>query len=41
LKYVSIDFCAWRDTAGKAPKAFVPLAFEPGEAFQLDWSDEA
>ena len=32
---------AWRDTAGKAPKAFVPLAFEPGEAFQFDWSDEA
>jgi len=31
---------AWRDTEGKAPKAFVPLAFEPGEAFQFDWSDE-
>ena len=21
-------------------KAFVPLAFEPGEAFQFDWSEE-
>ena len=30
----------WRDTEGKAPKAFVPLTFEPGEAFQFDWSDE-
>jgi transposase len=30
----------WRQTEGKAPKAFVPLAFEPGEAFQFDWSDE-
>ena len=30
----------WRHTEGKAPKAFVPLAFEPGEAFQFDWSDE-
>ena len=32
---------AWRDQEGKAPKAFVPLAFEPGEAFQFDWSDES
>lgn len=31
---------AWRDHEGKAPKAFVPLAFELGEAFQFDWSDE-
>ena len=30
----------WRDTEGQAPKAFVPLRFEPGEAFQFDWSDE-
>ncbi len=30
----------WRDTEGKAPKAFVPLTFTPGEAFQFDWSDE-
>lgn len=30
----------WREHEGKAPKAFVPLAFEPGEAFQFDWSDE-
>ena len=32
---------AWRDQEGKAPKAFVPLAFEPGEAFQFDWRDES
>jgi len=31
---------AWRGNEGKAPKAFVPLWFEPGEAFQFDWSDE-
>jgi transposase len=30
----------WRETQGKTPKAFVPLRFEPGEAFQFDWSDE-
>ena len=30
----------WRGTEGKAPKAFVPLTFAPGEAFQFDWSDE-
>jgi transposase len=30
----------WRQTEGKAPKAFVPLQFEPGEAFQFDWNDE-
>jgi transposase len=32
---------AWRGTEGKAIKAFVPLQFELGEAFQFDWSDEA
>jgi transposase len=31
---------AWRADAGKAVKAFVPLAFELGEAFQFDWSEE-
>jgi len=32
---------AWREKAGKSPsKAFVPLSFELGEAFQFDWSDE-
>ena len=31
---------AWRDTAGQGIKAFVPLFFENGEAFQFDWSDE-
>ena len=31
---------AWREQAGKAPKAFVPLVFENGEAFQFDWSEE-
>ena len=30
----------WRELEGKAPKAFVPLMFESGEAFQFDWSDE-
>ena len=32
---------AWRDNAGKDVKAFVPLRFELGEAFQFDWSEEA
>jgi transposase len=34
---------AWRAGAGQAAstKAFVPLAFELGEAFQFDWSEEA
>ena len=32
---------AWRGTQGNAIKAFVPLRFELGEAFQFDWSDEA
>ena len=31
---------AWRESEGKAPRAFVPLKFELGEAFQFDWSDE-
>jgi transposase len=30
----------WRQGAGKAIGAFVPLAFELGEAFQFDWSEE-
>ena len=32
----------WRQEAGQAAakKAFVPLKFEPGEAFQFDWSEE-
>ena len=30
----------WRGSEGKAPHAFVPLAFELGEAFQFDWSEE-
>jgi hypothetical protein len=33
---------AWRASVGQAASttAFVPLAFELGEAFQFDWSDE-
>ena len=31
---------AWRANAGKDVKAFVPLKFELGEAFQFDWSEE-
>ncbi len=32
---------AWRLDAGKdTAKAFVPLSFELGEAFQFDWSEE-
>ena len=31
---------AWRASAGKDVKAFVPLRFELGEAFQFDWSEE-
>jgi len=37
------DFvCAWREREGRqaAKRAFVPLAFELGEAFQFDWSEE-
>jgi len=30
----------WRGREGKAPRAFVPLKFELGEAFQFDWSEE-
>ena len=31
---------AWRASAGKQIKAFVPLKFDLGEAFQFDWSEE-
>ncbi len=31
---------AWRAREGNAPRAFVPLTFEQGEAFQFDWSEE-
>jgi transposase len=31
---------AWRADAGKGIKAFVPLRFELGDAFQFDWSEE-
>jgi hypothetical protein len=32
---------AWREKSGKSPsKAFVPVSFELGKAFQFDWSDE-
>ena len=33
---------AWRQAQDSAPRtaAFVPLSFEPGEAFQFDWSCE-
>ena len=31
---------AWRADAGKGIKAFVPLKFDLGEAFQFDWSEE-
>jgi transposase len=30
----------WRQQEGKEPKAFVPLQFELGDAFQFDWSEE-
>ena len=32
----------WHEEQAEAPrrKAYVPLAFEPGEAFQFDWSEE-
>jgi len=30
----------WRSREDKAPRAFVPLKFELGEAFQFDWSEE-
>ena len=31
---------AWRASAGKEIRAFVPLKFDLGEAFQFDWSEE-
>ena len=32
---------AWRQEQGKAPaKAFIPLEYDPGDAFQFDWSYE-
>ena len=31
---------AWRESEGKNVKAFVPLKFDLGEAFQFDWSEE-
>jgi transposase len=32
---------AWRSQRGRLPvQAFVPLAFDPGEAYQFDWSHE-
>jgi len=30
----------WRGREDKTPRAFVPLRFELGEAFQFDWSEE-
>ena len=30
----------WHNSEGKNPHAFVPLAFDMGEAFQFDWSEE-
>ncbi len=36
-------FCRqWKDEQAQSPKGkgFVPLSFEPGEAFQFDWSTE-
>ena len=36
-------FCRqWKEEQGQGPKGtgFVPLTFEPGEAFQFDWSTE-
>ncbi len=29
-----------RDEAGRTATAFVPLSFDPGEAYQFDWSHE-
>lgn len=31
----------WRQGEGKVQRAFIPLQFEAGEAFQFDWSEEA
>jgi len=30
----------WRQREGDTPRAFIPLKFEFGEAFQFDWSEE-
>ena len=30
----------WRQGEGKVQRAFIPLQFEAGEAFQFDWSEE-
>jgi transposase len=33
---------AWRQERARAPaQAFIPLSFDPGEAYQFDWSHEA
>ena len=33
---------AWRDEHARAPvQAFIPLSFDPGEAYQFDWSHDA
>jgi hypothetical protein len=42
MRYTRVtDFIrAWRVDAGKDARAFVPLKFEMGEAFQFDWSEE-
>lgn len=31
---------SWRGEQGKSLRAFVPLTFALGEAFQFDWSEE-
>ena len=31
---------SWKQLHGSGNKAFVPLAFEPGDAYQFDWSEE-
>ncbi len=31
----------WRQSEGKSQRAFVPLQFAAGEAFQFDWSEES
>lgn len=32
---------AWRQSEGQSQRAFVPLQFAAGEAFQFDWSEES
>lgn len=33
---------AWRADSARLPaQAFIPLRFDPGEAYQFDWSHEA